>query len=564
MLSETSEAQTPKTHTYIQPVNSMDLDDACSLFANPGPGSDRVVTLIKPPIIFSRNTYSAPLTMPLGLAYLAAVLLKAGYKVKMLDCPGLDVDNIQLTADGRFKVQGIDEDESIERIDSRTDIIGITIMFSQEWPHCRDYINKIRRAFPHAKIIVGGEHPTAMPEYTLRDCSAIDYLVTGEGELTLLELVHGLRAGKNTDGISGIAYRKRGQYCYNRLSPRLSDIKKMPWPAWDLIDVEVYFRPNFTMGIGHGRNMAMLATRGCPYQCTFCSNPSMWTTRYVMRPVKDVVDEIEYNIAKFGANNIDFYDLTAIVKRDWILDFIAELRRRNVRITWQLPSGTRCESLDEEVIQGLAQTGCEFLVYAPESASARTLAMIKKKIDLKNLEKSVAYAIRHGRVVKINFIIGFPFETRKDIFQSLLFAWKLAVMRADDCNISTFSPYPGSELFDQMRDEGVFGEINDAYFEGLMTQFDFTIAKTFCRHVGSLEIMLYRLAGMSLFYVLNYLCAPGRLVRLVRCLFRKGPFQPRSLFEQRVYDFVVRTRQGADSRKQPAAAGHGTVCGVPK
>jgi radical SAM superfamily enzyme YgiQ (UPF0313 family) len=520
----------------------MGIGDALSDYANPEPQLNRVVTLIAPPLYFSKNSYSTPLTMPLGLAYLAAVLEKAHYRVKIIDCPGSDANRISLTPDGRFKVQGLDEQRSIELIDRDTDIIGVSIMFSQEWPQVRDYINRIRRVFPHAKIIVGGEHPTAMSEYTLRDCPTIDYLVRGEGESTLLEVVYSLRSGKPMQGISGVAYLADGNFFQTPLSPRLADIKKMPWPAWHLIDVEPYFQPNFTMGISHGRNIAMLATRGCPYQCTFCSNPSMWTTRYVMRSVSEVVDEIVDRITKYQVNSIDFYDLTAIVKRDWILKFIAELEHRDIHITWQLPSGTRSESLDEEVIKGLARTGCEFLVYAPESGSQRTLDMIKKRVNLQNLQKSIAIAVMNRITTKVNFIIGFPFESRIDIFKTLRFVWKLALMKVNDCNISAFAPYPGSELFDELERENAFGKIDDEYFATLMTQFDFTVTKTFCRHVRSWEILFYRVMGMMIFYVLSYLRCPGRVVRLAKSIFQSR-FQPRSLFEQRVYDFIVRARR---------------------
>lgn len=539
----------PKNLSYIKPINPLSMDDAFTAYANPDPQSTRVVTLIKPSLIFSKNSYSTPLTLPIGLAYMAAVLEKSGYRVKILDCPSIGLNEIHLTPDGRFKLQGLDQNKSIEMIDPETDIIGIANMFSQEWPHVRNYIRKVRQAFPNTKIIVGGEHPTAMPEYSLRDCPAVDYLVIGEGELTLLELVYKLRSGKPVHDVGGICYLEDGKFIKTCLSPRLADVTKMPWPAWHLMDIKTYFQPNFSYGIGHGRNVAMLATRGCPYQCTFCSNPTMWTTRYIMRPVQDVVDEIVHYIETYGANSIDFYDLTAIVKREWILDFIAELERRKVRIAWQLPSGTRSESLDEEVIQGLARTGCEFLVYAPESGSERTLEMVKKRVNLKNLTKSVATALKYGCVVKVNFIIGFPFETRRDIIKTILFVWKLALMKVDDCNIATFTPYPGSELFEELVKEKAIGEINDTYFENLIIQFDLTIAKTFCRYVGRFEIFLYRIIGLALFYVLSYLRVPGRLIRLFKCLFQKSPFQPRTLFEQRVYDMVARQKMAAREKQ---------------
>ncbi len=115
-------------------------------------------------------------------------------------------------------------------------------------------------------------------------------------------------------------------------------------------------------------------------------------------------------------------------------------------------------------------------------------------------------------------------------------------MKVDDCNITAFSPYPGSELFRELQDEGAIGEIDDEYFGNLMTQFDFTVTRTFCRNVSSSEIVFFRVLGMSLFYGLSYLRAPGKLLRLAKSVFQKR-FQPRSLFEQRVYDFAVRKRR---------------------
>lgn len=277
----------PKNNAYIQRANPTPLEDAFSAFANPDQKSTKVVSLVRPSIVFSKNSYSTPLAMPIGIAYLAAVLEKASYKVEIIDVPGRGVEAIRLSDDGRFNVMGVNDDEALALIDPNSDTIGISTMFSQEWPHQRKFINKVRQRFPDATIVVGGEHATAMAEYTLRDCPAIDYLIKGEGELALLELVYKTRSGLPVGDISGICYLKDGKYIDNGLAPRIANIKQMPWPAWHLIDVEPYFRPNFTMGIGRGRNIAMLATRGCPYQCTFCSNPTMWTTRYTMRSVEE-------------------------------------------------------------------------------------------------------------------------------------------------------------------------------------------------------------------------------------------------------------------------------------
>ena len=308
------------------------------------------------------------------------------------------------------------------------------------------------------------------------------------------------------------------------------------------------------VGISHGRNMAMVATRGCPYQCTFCSSPTMWTTRYVMRPAADVADEIEHNIQKYGCNSIEFYDLTAIVKKQWVLEFAAELERRNLGIIWQLPSGTRSESIDEQVIQCMAKTGCEFLVYAPESGSQRTLDMIKKRVNLKNLRNSIRIAKRYGLIVKVNFIVAFPFETRRDILQTMLFVWKLALLKVDDCNISTFAPYPGSEIYEELIERNEIQKPDDEYFHSLITQFDFTVQKTVCRHVGAVEVLVCRVVGMSVFYLLSYLRSPVRILRLLKLtgvLFGARSWSPRSLFEQRVYDAIARFQTAQTEIESP-------------
>ncbi len=536
-----------KKESYFKPAASVDIQDAFIQFSNPDINflKSSYITLIRPPIIFSAKSYSTPITLPVGISYIAAALKKSNYRVKIIDCVGAGINEIHTTVDNRFKIQGIDVDRSIQMINKDCDIIGISTMFSQEWPHIRRYINKVRDSFPNAKIIVGGEHATAMPEFSLRDCPAIDYIIKGEGELALIQLVYNIRKGIE-DKISGVVFLKDGRYNESLLAPRLVKIENLPWPSWELLDIEPYFQPNFTMGISQGRNMPLLATRGCPYQCTFCSSPQMWTTRYVMRPASDVVDEIEYYIKKYQINSVDFYDLTAIVKKEWVMDFTNELKRRNLDITWQLPSGTRSEALDEEVISRLADTGIKFLVYAPESGSKRILKEIKKKVNLKKLTQSVSFAKKNKIITKLNFIIGFPNEKRLDILKTLLFIWKLALLKVNDCNLSIFSPYPGSEIYDELRKSSVIPEINDAYFESLITQFDFTASKSYCCDIGTFELSSYRIIGMSVFYGLSYIRCPGRLLRLIRLsrisISTTKAFEPDSMFEQRIFDYISRKK----------------------
>jgi radical SAM superfamily enzyme YgiQ (UPF0313 family) len=503
---------------------------------------NRPVTLIRPPILFSNKSYSTPVTLPIGLAYIAAVLEKLNYETFVIDAIGLDMDRIVDSDCNRYKIQGASFEHILDLIPESSDIIGVSIMFSQEWPFIRKLIKKIKQSYPNKIIVIGGEHATALTEYTLKDCPEINYIIKGEGEIAFLDFCHAYRIGSSVEAIPGVAFLNSNQDLVVTASNRLKAIDHIPWPLWEKFNLTPYFRPNFTMAIAHGRNMPLLATRGCPYQCTFCSSPTMWTTRYTMRPPSDVVDEIVHNIEKYGANSIDFYDLTAIVQKKWIMEFTEELKRRNVKITWSLPSGTRSEALDEEVLRNLKETGMELLVYAPESASTRVLHDIKKKISFPKMFNSIVIAKKYGLIIKLNYVMGFPTEKRIDMYQTLLSIWRFALIGVEDVDLSIFSPYPGSELFEQLKDKGKITAINDKYFEDLLIMYDMTETKNFCPHIFPLELNFYRFLGMSLFYILSYLSHPQKILRVIKSFFSKTTFVASSVFEQRLFDILARSR----------------------
>jgi radical SAM superfamily enzyme YgiQ (UPF0313 family) len=522
-------------------VDNRSVLSSFEVFACP-PGDDRHIQIVRPFAVLSKSTYSAPVTPPIGPAYLAAVLEAAGYTVGIIDAIGEDLMNIRTSPCGSYNLQGLGADEILERIPSNTKVIGVSMMFSQEWVEHRKFIQEIRQVHPEATIVAGGEHPTALPEYVLKDCPEIDYVVSGEGDLTFLELCHCIFTDRNPQTVSGVTFNDKDfGYVANGLSQRLMNIDEIPRPSWHLLPVENYFIDNWTMGIAMGRNMPILGTRGCPYQCTFCSNPTMWTTRYKMRSPQNVVDEIEFMIEEYAANSIDFFDLTAIVKKEWILDYCNEIKKRGIDIIWQLPSGTRSEALDTETLQAIYDTGCKYLVYAPESGSQETLDLIKKKLKLPRLISSVREAVKIGHTVKVNFIIGFPHESFGNIVQTIWCTLKFAWIGVDDCNIAIFTPYPGSEIYNDLRKKGRIGELSDDYFKSLIVQFDFTVAEAYCERVSATLLVLMRMLGQSLFYLTAYTCHPSRLWRLLRNI-RKERFQASNLFEQRISDFGVRRK----------------------
>jgi anaerobic magnesium-protoporphyrin IX monomethyl ester cyclase len=548
-MSAPSTSPSAAKRTRVPAANPLKMAEAFEVFGAPKRQPAPKVQILRPFAVFSAKAYSTATTLPIGPAYLASTLLAAGYDVDLIDGVGEDILNVRTSPCGRFLLQGLSTERTLERIDPATKILGVSIMFSQSWVQHRELIRDIRRKFPHLIIVVGGEHPTALSEFALRDCPEIDYLITGEGEIAFLDLVHRLHAGKPVGDLPGLCrIDAEGRFHSNGPALRIADFQNLPRPAWHLCPVENYFSGMWSMGIGFGRNMIILATRGCPYQCTFCSNPTMWTPRYLMRPPADVVDEIEWLVKSWGCNSIDFADLTAIVKKEWVVEFCQELIRRKLDVAWQLPSGTRSEALDDETVGLLYEAGCKFLVYAPESGSQATLKAIKKQINLDNVLRSMRSAVKAGHTVKACLIIGFPHEGRSDIFKTLGMAIRLAGTGIGDCNISPFSPYPGSELFEGLRAEGRIPDLNDEYFLSLLGQFDFTSTANYCKNVPGWEVALWRFLGMLAFYGLSYVLHPRRIVNAVRGIV-SGDFKPASLAEQRLYDFFARSKL---QKKEPA------------
>jgi anaerobic magnesium-protoporphyrin IX monomethyl ester cyclase len=491
--------------------------------------------------------------MPLANAYLSANLLKHGHQVSNIDALGEDINHMDVSYHPHVRYRGLSTEKILERITERPDGIGISVMFSQDWPHIEDMINAIHAKFPDVPILAGGEHPTAAGEYVLRTCPAVKHVAIGEGEATIVEWAEWLDGTRKLEDVGGIQYLDVfGNVRTNPARERIRNIDDLPWPAWHLFNLEPYFAVGEGHGVERGRSMPLVATRGCPYSCTFCSSPSMWTTRYVMRSIPDLVDEIVVYMKKYGADNIDFYDLTAIIRKDWILSFCSEIQQRGLKLTWQLPSGTRSEVMDAEVMEAMASAGCTNVTYAPESGSPRTLQAIKKKVKLPRLFESIRHARRNGIFVKCNLIIGFPRETRWDMIQTIWVAIRFAVMGVEDAGIYAYSPYPGSELYNYLRSTGSIGKMDRDYFTSLMTFMDLKQSSNYCENVGETEISIYRLIGLSSFYAISYLLRPMRVLRTLRN-YRAGKSD--TVFEERIFA-LLRRRKIENVRKAAEEHAH--------
>ena len=481
------------------------------------------VCLVRPATITTAGAAGEDSAPPFGCAYLAGSIRHIGHEVSIVDALGEALDRYSRVPELPTGLRhGLEDAEIIERIPDRVDVIGVTCMFSLEWTFSRDLILKIRDRFPEVSIVAGGEHITALPEYVMTDCPAIDFCVAGEGEQTMVDLVTALAAGTPATEVPGLIYRRDGAIVTSEARKRIRVLDTIPRPAWDLVPIRNYLESGTMIGVNFGRSMPILASRGCPYQCTFCSNPGMWGTLWRAREPQEVFDEIMSYKKEYGATNFDFYDLTAIVKKQWIVDFCMLLIENDANITWQLPSGTRSESIDDEVTNLLFRSGCVYLTYAPESGSPATLERIKKKIRPERMLHSMRDSYRNGINMKANIILGFPDDTLWDVLQSYWFIVKMAAVGVNDVVCFPFSPYPGSELFELCQERGLVN-IDDDYFIGLSQYSDIRYTKSYSQYFSSSLLRLFCLSGMGLFYSSSYIFRPVRAWRLIYNIARKTP-----------------------------------------
>jgi anaerobic magnesium-protoporphyrin IX monomethyl ester cyclase len=507
-----------------------------------------LVAFVRGPIVAQARSINNEATASLAFAYLSSYISKhGGYPFVIVDGIGEGLNQTWPLKDyPGFICHGLRFNEILGRIPAEAEVIAVSTMFSGEWPIVRDLITAIRERFPRSLIVAGGEHITALPEYSLRDCPALDACVRGEGEHTLLELLDARQRGEGFERIEGLSYLdKEGNYHANGGLTRIRALETIPWPHWPEGYLEKFWAAGKSFGVQSARDMPILGSRGCPYQCTFCSSPQMWTTRYILRDVQDLVAEIEHWIKRFDITSLQFYDLTAITKKRWTLEFCRELMRRGIKLRWSLPSGTRSEALDTETLTLLKQTGCDYLVYAPESGSPDTLERIQKRITLDDLTRSVLNATRLGIAVRTNLIIGFPHETRRHVFETIRYGLYLAIRGADEVSINIFSAYPGTEIFRELLRDGVV-QLNDNYFLALTSlNSDYTSLRpqTVNRNIGRGELAFYRIAFMLMNYGLGYILYPSRIVRTLRYLFGSTVTNSATVLEHRLKDAFRRVHQ---------------------
>ena len=356
---------------------------------------------------------------PLGLGYLAAVLRNEGHTVSIVD--GLALD---LTPPGLA--------EAIKDFDP--DMVGITVMTSGLTNCLRDA--RICKAGGVKYVVVGGPQLSLFPKETLSH-EVIDFGIIGEGERSMVKLVSALQEGTPFKDLRGLIY-KEGETVYVNEPDIIDDLDSLPLPARDLFPMERY---SSIASEGKGAT-TMISSRGCPFQCGFCTNPP-FMRRHRRRDPRRVVDEIEEVVKEHGVEEIMFYDDTLTLSREHAEEICHQILARGLKIKWSSP--TRIDCVDRELLSLMSRAGCVHLRMGVESGNPRILKLMRKEIDLTQVKK----VFRWTRELRIKtfafFIIGYATETPATIKETIRFACELD---PDAVIFSVATPYPGTHLFE--------------------------------------------------------------------------------------------------------------------
>ena len=251
----------------------------------------------------------------------------------------------------------------------------------------------------------------------------------------------------------------------------------------------------------------------------------MFGTKWTARNPRKVFDELRYYYDTFGARHFEFHDLTMIVRKDWILEFSKILIEAGLDIQWSMPSGTRSEVLDGEVLAVMKRSGCRSFAYAAESGSPAELKRIKKRISLPRMLSSMRQAVKLGLGTRCHLICGMPDQTKRDVLITLGFVTRLAWVGVHDLGCYAFAPYPGSELYQRLVAEGRIDTEADDYDQMLAQQVtsNYKLRRSWTPHLPAWSIGWICMGMMSYFYALQFLLRPQRLVGVVQSVVRNRP-----------------------------------------
>lgn len=372
-----------------------------------------------------RSSVTKLVAPPLNLAYIAAYLRKNGVRISLSDANALRYDIKQLK-DYLFQVS--------------PDVVILQIVVC-------NLVNDIKIAkvikytLPNVRIVAFGTVATVHSSYLLKK-GVIDYVVVGEPEITVFELIDVMNRNKKLSHIKGLVWKKKGKIVFNKKRELLKDLDILPFPARDLLPVNKYYQPIAK----ENPYMTMRSSRGCVYNCLFCgtktTGQNVWRGR---NPLK-VVDEMEEIVSKYGAKEIELYDEQFLIDRERVIKICKEIIKRDFKPSWVIMG--RVDLVDEELLTYLRRAGCYRVDYGIEHVNKDILKTIRKGITPAQIKKAFMISRNVGIGTGALMIIGMPGETWQTVKEAMLF---LKEVKPDFVKFSIATPYIGTDFYEMAK-----------------------------------------------------------------------------------------------------------------
>lgn len=377
------------------------------------------ILLINPPYPLSEFP-----SLTTGLSSIAAVLLKEGHVIEILD----------------LLLQSFTEEKIKKSLKCFSpDAVGITSV-TMNFPLTREILRICKAYDPELVTIMGGPHVSFAVEESFREASELDIIVRKEGEETIVGLMDVLERGKDPKSVRGIAFRNEGEIVQTEDAPFIEDLDALPFPARHLLPLSKYLAL-------HGR-ASVLSSRGCPYGCVFCVGHRMIGRRGRFRNPASVVDEME-TLARWGFRSICIDDDLFTLNHRHATAICDEIIARGLEIIWHVFA--RVDTVNRKLLETMRSAGCTSLCYGIESGSQMVLDLIKKRITIDQARKAVELAKDVGMDLIASFIIGLPGETRETLLETVSFAQSLG------CRFGyhLLAPFPGTDVRNMASDYGL-------------------------------------------------------------------------------------------------------------
>ncbi|MCD4706920.1 MAG: B12-binding domain-containing radical SAM protein [Candidatus Sabulitectum sp.] len=366
-----------------------------------------------------------------SLLYLAPYMIEDGHDVQY-------IEGLFFTFENAMK----------RLLELKPDVIGVTLT-SVDWENSRWMITEMKKHFPDATVVVGGIHPTLWQERCFEECDGIDYVVKGEGEHTMRELMNHLKKKEIPLEVPGLVFFHKGQLIKTPDRGTVENIDLLPMPSHQLAPPSEYLpSPTFYNRLPHAN---IIGARGCPYHCTFCH-----TDRHTrMRSAKNIVDEIEWLVKEQGVKDIAFWDDTFTLSEKRAFEFCDEILNRELDVDWAV--NARVDRVSEKLLRRMKEAGCWRILYGIESGVQKNLDTLKKGTRVEQIRTAVNLTSKLGMEAYGTFMFGIPGETFEEGLQTIEFACSIDLDYAVFVNLT---PLPGSEVYQDLID----GKIKPAKF----------------------------------------------------------------------------------------------------